>query len=166
LWFYAILIMSQTRCGISAKQLQRELGVTYKTAWRMFNQIRKLLTDDDEPPLRGTVRPTRLTSAEGANRGLSHATEASEASRKAPVFAVVERGGRVVARYVPRLTQENIMPTMRVRVLPSSTVYTDEWAVLGDLNRKGYTHKRVKHGARIYVDGDVHTNTIEGSSRS
>src|SRR6266536_3962640 len=46
LWFYAIFIMSQTRCGISAKQLQRELGVTYKTAWRMFNQIRKLMGEE------------------------------------------------------------------------------------------------------------------------
>src|SRR5208283_3288924 len=50
LWFYAIYIMSATRCGISAKQLGREIGVTYKTAWRMFNLIRKeLLTDDGEP---------------------------------------------------------------------------------------------------------------------
>src|SRR6266480_5362997 len=55
LWFHAIFIMSQTRCGISAKQLQRELGVTYKTAWRMFNQIRKLLLEDDDTPLTGEV---------------------------------------------------------------------------------------------------------------
>jgi hypothetical protein len=47
--------MAQTRCGISAKQLERELGVTYKTAWRMFHEIRKMLAEDDGPPLSGTV---------------------------------------------------------------------------------------------------------------
>jgi transposase len=55
LWFHAIFLLSQTRCGISAKQLQRELGVTYKTAWRMFNRIRRLLLEDDDAPLTGAV---------------------------------------------------------------------------------------------------------------
>src|SRR5438445_13167530 len=56
LWFYAMYIMSSTRCGVSAKQLERELGVTYKTAWRMFNLIRNdLMSQDDETPLSGEV---------------------------------------------------------------------------------------------------------------
>lgn len=53
-WFYAMFLMASTRCGISAKQLERELGVTYKTAWRMFTQIRKLMAEDDGP-LQGEV---------------------------------------------------------------------------------------------------------------
>lgn len=57
LWFYAMFLMASTRCGISAKQLERELGVTYKTAWRMFNKIRNELMklDDDDEPLSGDV---------------------------------------------------------------------------------------------------------------
>jgi transposase-like protein len=56
LWFYAIYLMSETRCGISAKQLERELGVTYKTAWRMFKQIRSMLDEsDDGPKLSGKI---------------------------------------------------------------------------------------------------------------
>jgi|SRR5208282_1009548 len=56
LWFYAIYLMSSTRCGISAKQLERELGVTYKCAWRMFNRIRSMLNEnDDGPKLSGKV---------------------------------------------------------------------------------------------------------------
>src|ERR1700683_2192856 len=55
LWFYAAYIMSVTRCGISAKQLGRELGVTYKTAWRMFHLIRKMLEEKDGDPLAGEV---------------------------------------------------------------------------------------------------------------
>src|SRR5438034_2540433 len=56
LWFYAVYLMASTRCGISAKQLQRETGVTYKTAWRMFKQIRSMLDESsDGPPLSGKV---------------------------------------------------------------------------------------------------------------
>ncbi len=56
LWFYAMYLITSTRCGISAKQLERELGVTYKTAWRMFNEIRnRLMTQDDEALLCGKV---------------------------------------------------------------------------------------------------------------
>src|SRR5215218_2543571 len=55
LWFYAMYLMASTRCGISAKQLERELGVTYKTAWRMFNRIRNELMTDDGEPLSGEV---------------------------------------------------------------------------------------------------------------
>ncbi|HBI45696.1 MAG TPA: hypothetical protein DDY78_23010 [Planctomycetales bacterium] len=56
LWFYAVYLMASTRCGISAKQIQRETGVTYKTAWRMFKQIRSMLNEDDGPA--GSGRPT------------------------------------------------------------------------------------------------------------
>ncbi len=55
LWFYAMFLISQTRCGISAKHLERELGVTYKTAWRMFNLIRNQLMEQDNEPLSGEV---------------------------------------------------------------------------------------------------------------
>src|SRR6266403_1397831 len=55
LWYYAIYLMASTRCGISAKQIQRETGVTYKTAWRMFKQIRSMLNEDNSNPLSGKV---------------------------------------------------------------------------------------------------------------
>jgi transposase len=64
LWFYAMFLMASTRCGISAKQLERELGVTYKTAWRMFNKIRtELMNDEGEPPLKGEVEVARPRGA-------------------------------------------------------------------------------------------------------
>ena len=60
LWFYAMYLMASTRCGISAKQLERELGVTYKTAWRMFNKIRnELMADEGDEPLRRRGRDRR-----------------------------------------------------------------------------------------------------------
>jgi transposase len=97
LWFYAIHLMTSTRCGISAKQLERELGVTYKTAWRMFNRIRnELMSDDDDPPLSGDVEIDE-TSVEGRPRvhlDRSAAARLRERSR-ATVLGMVERGGRV-----------------------------------------------------------------------
>src|SRR2546425_8315853 len=64
-WFYAMFLMGSTRCGISAKQLERELGVTYKTAWRMFKQIRSMLGDDASRKMYGALKSTRLTLAAG-----------------------------------------------------------------------------------------------------
>jgi transposase len=160
LWFYAIFKMASTRCGISVKQLERELGVTYKTAWRMFHQIRKMLTDDDEQRLSGTVEADE-TYIGGRRRG-GRRGRPSEDSHKTPVFGMVERKGQVVAATVPNTKRATIMPRVHKKVLPETTVYTDEYRVYDNLNRQGYRHDRVHHAQEIYVAGDVPTSTIEG----
>src|SRR5919108_4947315 len=102
LWFYAIHLMTSTRCGIAAKQLERELGVTYKTAWRMFNLIRNELMADDGRPLSGEVEVDE-TSVEGRPRihlDRKAAMQLRERSRTTVVGAV-ERGGRVKATVLP-----------------------------------------------------------------
>jgi len=160
LWFHAIFLMSQTRCGISAKQLERELGVTYKTAWRMANKIRSLLQDEDDEPLSGTVEMDE-TYVGGRRRGTKRGRPGKD-SHKTPVFGMVERNGerkgRVVAKAVPNAKRATIMPHVKKKVLPEAMVYT----VYDSLNRNGYKHDRVHHAEEIYVAGDVHTNTIEG----
>lgn len=94
-WFYAVYLISSTRCGISAKQLERELGVTYKTAWRMFKQIRSMLGQDGDDPLSGEVECDETfyggRSRASGVRGRPHGT-------KAVVAGAVERGGRVIAK--------------------------------------------------------------------
>jgi transposase len=152
--------MASTRCGISVKQLERELGVTYKTAWRMFHQIRKMLTDDDEQRLSGTVEADE-TYIGGRRRG-GRRGRPSEDSHKTPVFGMVERKGQVVAATVPNTKRATIMPRVHKKVLPETTVYTDEYRVYDNLNRQGYRHDRVHHAQEIYVAGDVPTSTIEG----
>jgi transposase-like protein len=159
LWFYAIYKMASTRCGVSAKQLERELGVTYKTAWRMFHQIRKMLTDDSEP-LSGTVEADE-TYIGGRRRGGKRGRPSKD-SHKTPVFGMVECKGRVVAAIVPNTKRATVMSHVHKKVLPETTVYTDEYRVYDNLNRQGYRHDRVHHAQEIYVAGDVHTNTIEG----
>ena len=159
LWFYAIYLMSATRCGISAKQLERELGVTYKTAWRMFHMIRKLLADDGSP-LSGKVEMDE-TYVGGRRRGTKRGRPGPE-SHKTAVFGMVERKGRVIAVTVPNVKKVTLMPHVEARVLPASTVFTDELKSCDTLAKKGYNHKRVNHSEQVYVAGDAHVNTMEG----
>ncbi|MGH2790204.1 MAG: IS1595 family transposase [Actinomycetota bacterium] len=160
LWFYAIFMMSSTRCGISAKQLEREIGVTYKTAWRMFHLIRRLLQDDDPDihKLRGGVEMDEAWFG-GRYRGGA----LRRYSNKTAVFGMVERGGRVVATTVENVNKATLYPHIIKRVLPSATIYTDEAGHYKELGKSyGYEHKRIQHSLEIYVAGDTHTNTIEG----
>jgi transposase len=160
LWFYAIYLMTSTRCGISAKQLERELGVTYKTAWRMAHEIRHVLMDQGTDPFSGSVEADE-TYFGGRRRG----QQGGRGMRnKVAAFGMVERGrgGRVVAVTVPNAAKVTLMPHIERRVLPSSTVYTDEWHSYADLGKRGYDHRRINHSEKVYVSGDIHTNTIEG----
>jgi transposase len=160
LWFYAMYLMTSTRCGIAAKQLERELGVTYKTAWRMFTLIRNELMIDDDEPLSGAVEADE-TYVGGRRKGKTGRPGRGD-RKKTPVFGMVERGGRVVASKVPDASALSLMPQIEKRVLPESVVYTDEWKSYNRLARSGYQHRRIHHSQEIYVMGDVHTNTIEG----
>jgi len=163
LWFYAMYLMTSTRCGISAKQLERELGVTYKTAWRMFNQIR-LLLEEDIYDLTGTIESDETFI--GGKEGNKHANKKFGSGRgtvgKQPVWGALERGGRVVARVVPDTTKRTLLPHVIERVMPRSTVYTDEATAYDALTGMGFGHKRVHHAAKVYVEGNVHVNTLEG----
>jgi len=159
-WFYAMYLMSATRCGISAKQIQRETGVTYKTAWRMFKQIRTLMSE--EISLEGEAVEMDETYMGGKRKGLRGRPGAD--SRKACVVGAVEREkGRVVAIVANDATSKTLKGIAKEYILPESTIYTDEYVAYKGLNEiNGYTHRRIRHKLGVYVMGDVHTNTIEG----
>ncbi len=163
LWFYAMYLMSATRCGISAKQIQRECGVTYKTAWRMFQQIRTLMSEDIR--LEGSSVEVDEAFLGGALKN-KHRNKLKQGTHKdkQPVFGMVERGGRVVARVVPDVKEKTIFPIMAERILPKSTVFSDCYTTYDQVAGmpEQYTHERINHSAKIYVMGEVHTNTIEG----
>jgi len=150
LWFYAMYLMSATRCGISAKQIQRECGVTYKTAWRMFKQIRTLMSEDfclegdhidvDESYLGGALKNKhRNKLKQGTHKD------------KQPVFGMVERGGRVIARVVPDAKEKTIPPIMAERILPKSTVFSDCYTTYDKVAGMPaqFTHHRINHSAKI-----------------
>ncbi len=160
LWFYAIYLMISTRCGISAKQLERELGVTYKTAWRMANLIRNELMTQDGEPLSGEVEVDE-TYVGGRRRGVRGRPKTGDL-KKTAVLGMAQRKGRVAAVKVANAKARTLMSHVRERVLPRSVVYTDELKSYDKLKRAGYHHGRIRHEEKVYVSGDVHTNTIEG----
>ncbi|MCA1705586.1 MAG: IS1595 family transposase, partial [Actinobacteria bacterium] len=161
LWFYGMYLMVSTRCGISAKQLERELGVTYKTAWRMFHLIRnELMHQDDETTLTGSIEADE-TYVGGRRKGQTGRPGAGD-RKKTPIFGMVERGGKVVALTVENVKATTLLPHVEKRVLPESIVYTDEYPAYGRLHRSGYDHRRIHHAEGVYVSGDIHTNSIEG----
>jgi transposase-like protein len=164
LWFYAIYLMASTRCGISAKQMERELGVTYKTAHRMMKRVRtELMNDLGDEPLSGDVEVDE-TSVRGKPRGrkmnLSEAAKWREAQPK--VLGMVERGGRVRARVIPSRRGPALSREVRANVNPMSILFTDDWQAYKQLRREYLDHRIINHSAGLYVDGDTHTNTIEG----
>src|SRR5712692_7892142 len=98
LWFYAAYLMGSTRCGISAKQIQRETGVTYKTAWRMFRQIRSLLSESDLQLEGPTVEIDETYY--GGVRKYGRGRPGRGDKKKTAIVAIVQRGGKVIARTV------------------------------------------------------------------
>ncbi len=155
-WFFAIFLMAQSRNGVAAKELERQLGVTYKCAWRMNHQIRKLM-GGDPAKLKGIVEAdeTYIGGVRPGKRGRG-------AAGKTPVVGIVERGGSVQAKVVDSVTTANAFGNINRNVERGSTVYTDELAVYNYLQGFGYQHGVVNHGRKEYVRGCVHTNTIEG----
>jgi transposase len=165
-WFYAMYIMASTRCGISAKQLERELGVTYKTAWRMFTQIRKLM-EEDGGPLSGEVEVDETWHGgklqfPGRKGHTGQQPGYNSLANKTPIVGAVERGGKVKAKVVQNIRKGTLMPLVSEHIMPDATVFTDEHKAYDGLSKRGYSHHRVNHSARVYVIGNVHTNTIEG----
>jgi transposase len=163
LWFFAIYLMSSTRCGISAKQLEREIGVTYKTAHRMFKQIRTLLAEDDDEPLAGNVEVD-----ESAYGGKPRASDTRNKrgnvlkTHRPTILAMVERGGRVRPLVIPDRGTRSIHMAVKQHVLPSSMLFTDEWDAYKTLAPSYRGHRRIKHSAKIYALGETHTQTVEG----
>jgi len=173
LWFYAMYLMASTRCGISAKQMERELGVTYKQAHKMMKRIRTLMGDDGEP-LSGDVeidetswggRPRKPAGASpyialGPDR---RAAAATFRESKPTVLGMVERGGRLRFRVIASRHGATLSRAVVANVNPDSIIFTDDWGSYKPLRRRYIDHKVVNHSAGEYVRGDTHTNTIEGA---
>jgi transposase-like protein len=151
--------MASTRCGISAKQIQRETGVTYKTAWRMFKQIRSMLTDEKSGPIGGFGRKVEMDETYYGSRSEGKRGRGTD---KTPVVGMVQRKGQVRAFVAADVKADTLRGLIKEHVLPNTTVFTDTFRSYNGIGARGYTHRRINHSEKIYVNGDVHTNTIEG----
>ena len=156
-WFHAIFLMASTKTGISAAQLQRELGVTYKTAWRMFNQIRKLMSEAVNP-LTGQVEIDETYI--GRKR---HGKRGRGAGGKSVVMGIVERNGNAIAKVVPDVKARTLLPMIEAKVAKEdkTVVFTDELPSYKSVEKLGYAHEIVQHAAKQFVRGVAHVNTVE-----
>lgn len=162
-WFYAIFLFVTTRHGVSGKELQRTLGVTYKTAWRMGQQIRDLMQKADGfAMLAGHVELD-----EAYVGGRRPGKRGRGAAGKTIVMGLKERGGRLTTEVIPDIKKNTLRGVVLENVEPGSIVSTDELMSYGLLTGDGYTHGTVKHGAKEYAYYDYrdgvthHTNSVE-----
>jgi transposase len=152
-WFYAIYLFVTTRHGVSGKELQRQLGVTYKTAYRMGMQIRKLMGNVDEfVALKGHVEIDETFVG-----GKIARSEGNPRDNKTIVMGLKERGGRMVTEIIPDTTTPTLRKVVLMTVQPKTTITTDEWRGYGLLTADDYQHGTVNHSADEWARTDPKT---------
>lgn len=163
-WFLAIYLITSHKKGISSLQLGRDLNVTQKTAWFMLQRIRNCFGIENKHTLDNDVECDE-TYHGGKNKNRHSNKKAKESqgrsSDKAPIFGMVERNGKLIAKTVPNVKASTLGPEIIKTIKKTAKIYTDEWLGYKGLKRI-YNHIFVKHKQGEYVNGDAHTNTIEG----
>lgn len=157
-WFYAVYLFTTTRHGVPAKELQRQLGVSYPTAFRMAHLIREHMgkTDGDRP-LKGHVE-----ADEAFIGGVRPGPRGRAARGKTVVFGMLERRGDVMTKIVPDAKRATLHPIIEANVEKPSVISTDELHSYRGLSKKGYVHGAVNHNRKEYVRDIHHTNGLEG----
>ena len=158
-WFYAMYLFTTSRHGVPAKELQRQLGVTYKTAWRMGHEIRKYMSVvDGDDGLSGHIEVDETMIGgrrSGGKRGRG-------APGKTVVFGMIERNGDAITRVVENVRRKTLEAHILENVARGSRISSDELASYAKLARHGYAHDAVRHSAEEWVRGETHVNTAEG----
>jgi hypothetical protein len=156
IWFFAMYLMTSTRHGVAAKEIERQCGMTYKCAWRICHELRKLMASADANrggPLSGHIEIDETVI--GGRRPRSRKWE-----NKTKVMGLVERGGRIKAGPIPDATAYTLEGIVTENVVKGSIITTDEWKAYGDLGAD-YDHGTVQHNIKEYVRGIHHVNTLE-----
>jgi transposase-like protein len=163
-WYVAVYLLNNTSKGISSVQLAKHLGVTQKTAWFMAHRIRAAAkqgtsqlsgtVEVDETYVGGLEKNKSISKRNKFSKGRSTAT-------KTPVLGMIQRGGELRANVVKNCSIQTIQNHVENNVKPNSEIHTDEFHGYDRICR-AFTHNTVAHGRGEYVNGKVHTNTIEG----
>jgi transposase-like protein len=170
-WALGFHLMAASKKGMSAQQLHRMLGITYKSAWFMAHRIREAMADTDPAPLGGkdvTVevdetyinRPSKVPQRFVNGRGWVGVS--GTGGDKMKVVTLVERGGRARSIKVESLTAANIMKIVTENASKESGLMTDEARFYPKIGREFASHSTVPQGKGEYVRGLAHTNTVEG----
>jgi len=156
-WFYAIYLFVTTRHGVSGKELERQLGVTYKTAYRMGQQIRKLMGKADNVPLlQGHIEMDEAFvggKRSGGQRGRG-------ALGKTILYGIKERGGNIVVEIVPDTRKETLRAVALNKISHWSVVSTDQWNGYSLLKEEGFVHGSVDHSKKQYARYDAEQDVV------
>jgi transposase-like protein len=160
-WFFVMYLMTSTRHGVAAKEVQRQTGVTYKCAWRMCHELRKLMASADfGGPIGGDGKHVEIDETVMGGYQ-SNRERRAKGSNKSLVFGMVERDGKLRAGPIPNLSQDTLESIVRGHVVEGTRISADEWDSYNDL-KHGFDLGRVNHSKKEWVAGVHHTNTIEG----
>lgn len=172
-WLYATHLLCSSKKGMSAHQLHRMIGVTYKTAWFMMHRIREAMRDTDAGPIGGEGKVVEADETYFGQRENPRVVRTSgqpfikkgKAAQKRPVVALVERGGQVRMFHVEDANAANIRDVLVRNVDRKSALHTDESRLYIETGKEFASHRTVKHSAGEYVryeDGfAIHSNTVE-----
>ena len=163
-WFTATYLMCESRKGMSANQIKRTLGISYKTAWYLCHRIRHSMMELDATMLDGTVEMDE-TYVGGRRKGAGLRGRGAD---KEVVIGIRQRGGDLrffraedaKSGTLARFINENVSEDVDVIVTDDFTSYPFAMKKAGVPAEK---HKRIKHSSGVYVDGDIHTNTVESA---
>lgn len=161
-WFYVIYIMTNTKSGISAKQIERELGVTYKTAWRMMHQVRKMMSSTDAQ-LSGEVEiDETFVHANVYKRSSAQRKYGRTGQRAGEVlFGAVERGGSVKIFHVKSAGERILTPLIKQHISQGTIIHSDGYRAYMKLPLWGYGHKTTNHSLLQFYTEDSYTQNIE-----
>ncbi len=175
-WLMAFYLMSASKKGISAHQLHRSLAVSYKAAWFMCHRIREAMageTPNGSGPLGGSGKiveadetyygPTEQPRVSPQRKGRPYKVGSRGPRDKRPIVALVERGGNLRSFHVAVADKETVQAIVAANVAKESRIHTDESRLYTGIDQQFASHETVKHSAKEYVRGDIHTNTIEGA---
>ena len=161
-WLMTFRLMSSSKKGVSAHQVHRMLGITYKSAWFLCHRVREAMGLDvnDTGPIGGEGK--KVESDETFIGGKAkNVHNGKPAPKKRPVVALVERGGKLRAKHVADVTAKTVREVLKEHVHPKSHLMTDDSLVYHWVGRDYPKHDAVNHSASEYVRGDAHVNTLE-----
>ena len=157
-WFLTAYMMCEAKKGVSANQVKRTIGVSYKTAWYLCHRIRKAMSDGAPNPLKGIVEVDE-TYVGGKTKGFGHGYKGN----KTVVVGAVQRGGETRLEVIDDSTRKSLHSFIRKHTAPDTeAIYTDEWPAYRGIADHDTRHETVNHRAEEWVRGDVHTNSVEG----
>jgi transposase-like protein len=159
-WLIAVYMMCTSKKGVSAHQLHRMLGLSYKAAWFMCHRVRYAMFDEPSDMLTGTVEADECYIG-GKGRSGGRGRPAPDSPMR-PVLALVERGGRVRSFHMRRVTENNLREVLTDNIEAEARLMTDELHAYKRIGKYFKYHGTVNHTRREYARGEVSTNTIEG----